>query len=379
MSPFSKPNKMRTAVCFFWLLTVFACTDRTENSSGDLQSLTSDFISLTGLALHCDSVIESTKIVSYFDNHILTRRYADYIYTIYNYDSDNDRIHRLGTFARRGGGPNQFSGLAECYYDNNGNNLYLFDINGGNEVRSYKIDLSSLDNIFTMDSWSTLSFPKFVHSSFSAFVPLSDTDFLGLGGNYDQTNMLSKIHLDTKLVNDLEIDFPHDGINVKPIIKRRVYNYGKLLKNPSSNSYLYYCTNWGNYAEIIKFDDNNSSHRNVIAGNHPMYRVAADGLNSASNSQTLMGMTASVTENYIYLLPNFRTKDEYLKKDINLLYPTDHADKVYVFDWEGNYVKAYQLDKSIRELVISRDDLYLLGSSVDPDSGDIIFIRFDIR
>ncbi|MBE8722331.1 hypothetical protein C4F40_16520 [Sphingobacterium sp. Ka21] len=284
----------------------------------------------------------------------------------------------VGKFGKRGNGPREFFGVPQLHYKKQNNALYVFDIQGGNHINAYQIDLFSLNNIFDESTWKSIAFPVFEHATFSSFVPLTDSIFLAMGGDYDRINLLSIVQAGNKEYKALDMDYPKDGIKAEAIVKRGVYNYGGILMHPSTNKLVYYCTNWGNYAEIIDNKNFKFSTFQVMTADYPIYKVAKDGMNMESENNTLMGMRAQSSEQYIYLLPNFHNKEAYLKDDPNRIYPTDHLDKVYVYDWEGNSVKAYKLDKPVTEFVVDPGDTYLLGSSVDTESGDIVFVRFDL-
>lgn len=365
-------------IFFLLLVMILASCQKKPEVNRDLKLLNTNIISLSATELLSDSIIESANIVAHFESYIIVRHYAENIFTIYNYNSNNNNIEQMGSFAKKGVGPNEFSGAAECVYDKRTGKLYLFDIKGGNNVKAYEVNSASLDNIFTEDRWQPIHFPKLDKTFITTFTPLSDTVFVALGGDMESTNLLSMVFLSNDSIGQVDFDFPSDGINVKPITKRFVYNYGRLLKHPFSNRFLYYCTNWGNYAEIVTFENKELVSSREIVANYPLYKVSPNGIESESEMQTLMGMESYVTDEYIYLLPNLRTKEEYIKENHERIYPSNHSNVIYTFDWEGNHVRTYRLDKSIREFVVSPNNSYLLASSLDPQSGDIVFLRFDI-
>lgn len=359
---------------FFLLLFLHSCTNVAKKES-DLRSFASEYEDINGVALPYDSIIASANIVAFFDDKIITRIYGDHIFTIYQYDEIANNVSYVGGFGKRGNGPFEFAGPAECFYDVLHKQLYLFDIQGNN-VRTYRINLDSFDNLFNTATWEIITFPTIEKSFLTSFIPINENSFIGLGGSLERSNLLSIMHSESNTMEDLKISYPDDGINVEPITKRFVYNYGSLLKRPSTNDFIYYCTNWGNYAEIIKFDEGVS--QKTIVANYPKYKLAKDGMNSESEMQTLMGMRSYVTDKYIYLLPNFKTKEEFVNGENDRSpYSVFHMDRIYVFDWEGNYVKAYRLKVPIMQHVV-KDDEYIIGTSVDPESGDIVFAKFDI-
>ena len=362
---------------YLYFVILLACISCKESSRQNIKSLSEKYTELKGVTLTCDSVLLSPRIVSFFNNNIVTLRYSgEYIFTVYHVD--NNQIKEIGSFGKIGIGPNEFSGIVSCYFDQVHNSFYIFNINDIN-VESYQIDLSYVANLFNVNTWKKIPVPSFEKTYWRSFTPVSDSLLIALGGNIDKMNLLSIIDLKTKSMKELAIPFPQDGIDVAPLTKRFVYNSGELLKRPSANQFLYYCKNWGNYAEIITLEDGKPVHRKIISEDYPIYRTAANGIDSQSDKGTLMGMISYVTNKYIYIMPDFRNKEEYLNNNKNKNYPNDHLDMMYIFDWEGQFVKLYKLSKPIGCFVVTPDDSFILGSCDDFKSGDLSIEKFQLR
>lgn len=186
------------------------------------------------------------------------------------------------------------------------------------------------------------------------------------------------IDLKQKTMKELAMSFPPDGIDAAPLTKRFVYNCGELLKRPFTNQFLYYCKNWGNYAEIMTLEEGKPVHRIIISEDSPIYTTAKNGIDSQSDKSTLMGIKSYVTNKYIYIMPNFENKEEYLS-DKKRNYPSSHLDRMCIFDWEGQFVKLYKLSKPISYFVVSPDDSFILGSCDDLKSGDLSIEKFQLH
>lgn len=370
----SNTNAMKN-ICFFVLIGLLASC----SNNRDLKSISTEYSYLEGWVLPCDSMIGSSYIEGFYDGKILIRDYSnDRIFTVY--DCINNQLKEIGGFGKKGGGPYEFpgNGKIECYIDELNSCLYLFWINSANALITYRIDITTMDNLFHAETWEQIEMPAVDENIWSMFLPLSDAFFVGLGGNYNTTNLLSALHIKDGKVDDLNIAFPKDGIDVEPVIKRFVYGAGGLLKKTSADKLLYYCANWGNYAEIITFEDKKVLHRQVITNEHPIYKLAPDGINRESEMNTLMGMESYVTDNYIYLLPNFLTKREYLYERNPDGYPNSYLKLLYVFNWEGEFEKAFEFSKPVRRFVVSPDDSFILASSDNPATGDVEILKFDL-
>jgi len=259
---------------YLYFTILLACISCADSSRQRIKSFSEKYTELKGETLPCDSVLLASRIVSFFDNNIVTIRYSGkYIFTVYHVD--NNQIKEIGSFGKEGTGPNELSGKVNCYFDQIHNSFYIFDMNSNN-VKSYQIDLSSVANLFNVNAWKQIQVPSFEKTFWESFTPVSDSLLIALGGNTDKMNLLSIIDLKTKSMNELAIPFPHDGIDVAPLTKRFVYNCGELLKRPSANQFLYYCASWGNYAEIMTLEDGKPVHLKIISEDYPVYKTAAD-------------------------------------------------------------------------------------------------------
>ena len=77
-------------------------------------------------------------------------------------------------------------------------------------------------------------------------------------------------------------------------------------------------------------------------------------------------------------MPNFKNKEEYLYDNKNKNYPNDHLYMMYIFDWEGQFVKLYKLSMPVRYFLVSPDDSFILGSCDDLKSGDLSIKKFKL-
>lgn len=370
-------KNMKTSLYFLVIIMVFAsCTARQKQDS--LKKSSTNPKELKCSILHCDSTVWSPLIVCSINNKIVNRLYAfENIFHLYQLNINNT-IDKIGEFGRKGNGPKEFQSIGECLYDEEKNILFMFSKND-NAIKVYKADMAFDKNLLSSNTWEVidLSCDELRECRWGNILPISDSLYIGLGGNYNKNSMISEINLTTNKVNEINIPYPNDNIEVSTLIKQSIYLHGELLKRPTQNQYLYYCSNWGNYAEIITLDDNNMLlQRNVLANNFPIYSVGQDGINPESSKNTLMGIKAYVTKNFVYLLPNFLTKDEYLHKNKKDGYPSDYCDILYKFNWEAEFIESYKLEKPILNFVVDPEDRYIIGGSILLENGEYIFAKY---
>lgn len=358
----------------FTLLIIFCfgCTNHKESNSLKKNIAKSTYVN--SVTLKCDSIVWSPRIVGFFRDCIFTRLYSsDYIF--YTYQVKGNEIKTNNAFGKSGSGPNEIMNNAEIHYDEKKKLFYIFDILGST-ASYYTLVIDSVKELSNMEKWKKHNLSNESKYVWTKFIPIADNLFIGLGGSIDNDNLLCEVNLQTGTIKDVRLKFPNDGVEAKNIVKRYVYNDGNLLKRPSSNQYLYYCTNWGNYAEIITLDEqNNFKSRKTIADNYPIYKTNADGINRESLPENLMGIKAYTTEDYIYLLPNFKNKKEYLQW-ANNGFPADYNNQIFLFDWNGRFIKTYILSKPIIHFIVDSKDKFLIGISLSLDTDEYSFEKY---
>lgn len=360
-------------ICYLLLyISLLSCTNNKDKSTSVQHR---DLITIKNITIKPDSLILSPYIITSIDNNIITRIFSQE-YLFYAYKVSDNNIKLSASFGKAGGGPNEIIGRPELYYNEKDKSLHVFDISGGNNISYYILKEDTLVKFRDNLNWNKKRFPKLSESVWSKIIPLSDSIFIGLGGNIQQDNLLTEINSNTETTNNINVDFPSDGIKADVIVKRYVYNDANLLKRPSSNQYLYYCRNWGNYAEIINLDDNNRlKERKVLFTDYPSYTTASDGVNRESLPDNLLGMYAFSTNKYIYILPNFTRKKDRDQESING-YPNGYTDLLYVYNWDGTHIKTYKLTKPIKHFIVDSEDNYIVGISIESSSGDYTFEKY---
>ncbi len=369
---------MKHIYCYFILIFLFSCTS--GNKEKKLQDLSQNPIELKASLLQCDSTIWSTRIVESIDDKIITLGYSsDKIFQVYQLDKNN--LKSIGSFGKKGNGPKEFPVAADCYYDSHNKALSIFS-RSANIIKCYKVDLSSIENLYHSEIWKTIDIKCAERDGYlwKKIVPLSDSLYIAAGGHFEGNNLLSMLDIKTNRIDKINIQYPDDKNDSPLLIKRSVYMEGALLRRSNSNQFLYCCSNWGNYAEIITMDNlNRPIRRQIITKDYPLYTTAPDGLNGKSLDNTLMGITASVTEQCIYLLPNFLTKKEFLDKAVKRDYPSGYCNILYQFNWDGDFIRSYKLDKPIRNFIVNSSNKYIIGSSIDLNNGEDVFAKFNIK
>jgi len=363
---------------FFICLLCTSCS--LSGSKTQLQILGKDAISLTGIPVYSDSILWGSNLIDFMDGKLVNIYYKKQPF-FWTYRLDGDSLLYENRFLYLGEGPNEML-YPSCHSDQTNQQFFFYGMNGGQIDRFYKISARPFSNLYNPESWENMVCPQRKNFYWSMqnniFALLNDSTVVGLGGDNNGSNLLSMFTFGGDTIIDLPVSLPDDRNTSNPMIRRFVYNEGAIRKRESANQILYHCYK-GNYAEIITFGEDYTTTRKVLVNDYPLYKTAKDGFNRAYLRDCLMGLKAYTTDRFIYLFScPFRLEEE-LKHLKYKEYPPTFNDYIYVFDWEGNYVKSYFLDTPIDYFVVNQDDSFLLGSTCDLETGDYYVKKFSLN
>lgn len=361
--------------CYILLILacLSCCPDKEKSSLERLKSVNN--IEVKGSVLENDSILWSSYLVDMIGTRLIIQNFkTEYAFTIFNIE--NDRLVKENDLVQKGNGPHEMI-YATCFIDKATECLYFYNSNGST-ISMYKIDIHPFSNLYQTQNWRSQSIvsPKnYFWSTNGAFATMSDSTSILLGGSLFKTNMFCLVTPDGEVV-DTDLLFPEDKCDAEPIVKRQVYNNGGIKKRTGRDQYLYYCLT-GNYAEILSFDKTHKATRKVIVNDLPIYTTSNDGMNPQGADDNLRGLKAYTTDNYIYIMPYPLRNKDFIDKNDYKGYPTYYNNELYVFNWEGDFVKSYTLDKLIANFVVPEDDSYVLGSTIDSNN-DYKIMKFTL-
>lgn len=347
---------MRKVIYFILLVSLFSCVDKKQKINDIFQYSTflqynkkiddkTYLIGSSGKMLIVDSIL---IVLDYSAQSVL------HLFDIKN----NIYIDGIG---KKGQGPNEFlyptslihySSDSFLIYDLLANTLKktsLDSLMAGSVFNEKIIDFNSISN--------SLVFPT-AYNNYVAF------------GLYE-SNMFKLIDQHS---NDIGYfaDFPIKNQEEKNIDHRNIAlaYQGTLNISPDKKKIVYVSY----YATIIGIYSIQSSSINQefsLICDYPMYSVQNDG-NGMSSPIAKEGISAFrdvyVTDKYIYSLYSGNKISELKERAFE-------AKDIYVFDWDGNAVKHYQLDVPINNIAVLPNDkkIYAVSNLPDPT-----MIEFDI-
>jgi len=363
---------MKNYIYLLSLICIYVCISCSSPNNKKTKKLSENTVGkmqLKSIPLLNDSIIWNSKIIDFIDNRlIIESQNSDMVYSVFFYS--NNKFHKEGDFGKKGQGPYEML-FPNCTVDKQKECIYLYDTQ--NSKKFYEINSKFFFDIYNQETWKEIHFPYVKESQlWQTFISIENNTFIGLGGIMNRNNMLSVIYPEKNKITELYVDFPEDGIVSKSLTKRLVYNNGNILKRPFIDYYLLYYCEEGQYAEIISLDDQmNVKNRKPIVNNYPIYEIRSDGINLKYIRKEFNGLKSYVTDKYIYLLPfSYSTKNNYKG------YPNGYSDFLYVYDWDGNFIQSYKLDKPIATFVVDESNSFIIAITTNNETGEFFFVKF---
>lgn len=190
--------------------------------------------------------------------------------------------------------------------------------------------------------------------------------YIVLGDKYGQPNILSSITRGVDISVTPLSWWPQDKYNGSIISKQALYmNASKIF---ASGSKIVYACSEGRYVSILDFSSGTPAEK-LIYGEFPVYKAAPDGMNAIRSPKSRRGVYAFATDSLIYISPL-----EYMIEDGRYVpanykgYPPYYNDRIEVYDWDGDCIATYILDRPFYNFYVRDDDKSLYALTVDRET-----------
>ncbi|MDR0989278.1 MAG: TolB-like 6-bladed beta-propeller domain-containing protein [Prevotellaceae bacterium] len=355
------------AFCLFLFSIFYGCKERANEHRG-LEQYRNYAAILKATPLISDSIIYGSSILYYRNDTIVLRCFqCDELLS--EYVIRDDSLRWIGNFARKGKGPLEIAGsLVNLFQDELGIKYVYCTENG-------QIDCFQVGEFADSKTWKRMDFPQQKGAGWSELAPSRDSLYLIIGGDLQTSTLFSVVDLKNYKISPIkDALYPNDQVEARPITKALVYNSGGgIMKRPgATNEYLYFNHQFGNYAEIIELGDSMLLKRNAFLKGYPKYKEE-----DTSDKEDLRGLGAYVTNKWIYILPKYSNNQIDTPKKEG--YPTSFNDEIFLFDWKGNFVTSYQLDRPVvRYFAIDEKRNCMYAKTIHPESDEEFLVRFQL-
>lgn len=164
-------------------------------------------------------------------------------------------------------------------------------------------------------------------------------------------------------------DLPPNPDNIPNLIHKQVYN-GYFAVNPSDKK-IAFASNKTDLVEIYDLATNKTLRLKSKNGFNPMFDIVDRG-----DGFLIMGLRGetriaykfiAISRNRIYCLFSGQTMDESFN---------EQNASIHVFNWEGDFEKTIQLDRSAKSIAVDEDD-HFLYSVIDTEIPTILKYRLN--
>lgn len=303
-------------------------------------------------------VVDSAVIISCIDTDPICTRFV----------VRGDSLLAREYFLRQGHGPAEAMGYADMQYFPEDSSFQVFGYTIGDNY-CFRFPMHDTALIRQPARWHRQPITEKDPGSFSQLLFADHRNFIVQ--RFDQEDEMFWYGTPDTLY-PLGIPYPDDGQEAGGIAKASAY-VGMLAKHPTEPKFLYASRNSGKY--VFTFTVDTATHtvtdRRVLLNEYPVYEVRADGLNVVPQPESPCPARCTVSEDYIFMLYIGGT---FRKPESGGIY----SDIVRVYDWDGNPVRSFRLDKPVYMLHADAAARYLYGHTTDRASYEPLLLRFPL-
>ena len=337
-----------------------------SSCNGDKQSHEIANIKLTGSVVTAsDDYIIGYNGHLFNDSLIEMSRIGDNLCNVSIFMADS--LLQADGFGRRGAGPNE---LLDGYLGKSPSGDYvIIDSPSGINSKIYSVPA---DNLHNHSEWQHINVDTLSIMT-SAFVVLDDSCLLMSSAPYGSEKSIFTI-INYRTGACYPTDFwPEDGYSGPAYPKLYIYTANAKLQASGDGRFVY-SPLYGDYAFIFSLE---GKHVNVLytLANNPIEYTVQDALNPKINHKPYLSEMSS-NGKHIYRFHYNKKDDGTLSESI---LDTRGGNDVDVYDWDGNLVKQYTLDRLGHLIMVNGadTDLYLLATN--PESGANEWVRYEIE
>ena len=293
--------------------------------------------------------------------------HSDSLFAFYRFGGDT--LEYIDSFGSRGEGPNElnYGKIAKSP----AGDYIIIDSPSGIITKVYNIPG---DAIHDRSKWTHSNLDSLSIMT-SAYTWLNDSCILMSSAPFGKEKSIFSI-IDYKNGTSTPTDFwPDDGYSGPAYPKLFVYCSNATLRSNGADRYLY-ASIYGEYAFIFTLDGQKVNIVNHFLNEPVGYKASTDGLNAELHHNKPQLILFSANSKHIYVFHYNRLEDGTLAEDI---FDIRTGKDIDVYDWDGNLVKRYVLDRLGLSIEVNGDDTELYLQTADPDGEGFEWVRYDIK
>jgi hypothetical protein len=313
-------------------------------------------------------ILDARSLVQTREHFILWQPENEREFSVFHLKGDS--LLYDGAFLTMGRGPYEVN-AGKVHYVPENNSVVIIGYNPYG--KTFVIPIDSISNLFSHDRWQVYNTK---HTQYSVEpIPMDTVSYLV--HIIDDRKMFSMLDIRTQTMTEMGIEYP-DDVSAPASEKALIAYGGQVSKRPRHDQFVY-SSESGHYVAIYTYDENMQvSEEKIVFSELPKYSVAGEKIRRTD--ENVIGLSLSVSENYIYLNDTNLTLGDYrfgspMEKNG---YPGGYAKTIYVCDWEGNPVCRYELDRAVVYCTIDQNDEHLYAFAFDEQTYESNIVRFKL-
>lgn len=335
--------KRKFHLLFFIIILINSCSNLNKNDDFTKIFTSSNKLTSQKVIYNQDQIAEPLSMFFHKEKLYILDFYSNTFISIIDLVNVNNVYH----IGRKGRGPGEIQHPTSLLNNESMNKLELYDADG---VHLFFFDLDSAVNFIDYIPHS-ISFQKNSQNPYK-LISLNNSFFLG-SGSYGEKRfaIYKKDSLFKKTTN-----YPknYEVANHKSLMS--LIFQSDFIKS-TNGKYMVSTISTGQILDFFKVsDDSILTLKNYNFGNPVVIDVSKEGFESVATLPTnIYGVVSlAATQEYLYALYSGRSSSKFKEYAY-------YGNKVLVFNWDGSPVKLLKLDKDIKVIAVSPDNLCLYG------------------
>lgn len=339
-------------IASLFFIILISCDDSNNNKLSIKFNKSETLTQFSDFSINEDSL---GKVEGIFcsDNYLIVfGLYEEYLYSIFDCSS-GQFINRFGQI---GQGSDEIPFGSQGYADKK--YFYIFN----DQVKQiYSINLDSLkheNNSKLMKRFIKYNIPN---AQFSKLLVTSDSTFIGIG-DFQTGNLYTLFNYNNNIL-DSNIKSYNAENKAFNNYTRFISNQGCVTIHPKKKKFAF-SPFFSSNIDFIEITDNKISPINLLRLENPLYDALTEGNGTAFRAipsrEAITGyIDLCSTSEYVYALHSSKKLYENWRKSTEIL----------IFDWEGNPIKQYILDKEAYHIAVN-ERLNRIYVTIENDNGD---------
>jgi hypothetical protein len=343
MSEESKKSPMKSCFVLFILLLMIGCDPSSETESIILKM--PEINKLNGITVKLPVNMLNPKAMCVTDDKlIIFDEVKSDLFKVFKLPD----LYYLYSWGNVGRGPNEFLTIDENYFRAFSNQLELMDYGILKRLRIYDDRMEKIDAI---------SLPR-LRNPLNRLQKLSDTLYMAdniIDGN--QEHILINI-VKNEIIKEFG-KYPDDNLNIKSNLGRYQIYSKFVISNPKGNKFAVF---YESFPRVRIYNSIGELQKSVVIKEDMIRKYSVD-----NRDQNVIYFSFPYAENFIYVIRVNKTNNQ-IEESLD-----NYKPEIMIWDWNGNLITRYKLDKIISRFAVSEKHKRLYGTFVMNENEIYVF------